>query len=236
MALSDFFPYGAPEVLDGAPARMARSTMAATFAVASLVVMGGALLSRQAAIVLEPEILEREFFPVDPKVILPEPNEESRAVPPARITEDPHAIPELVPEEQAPVRPEVGPRLPEGPLGDTHEQDAPARGTGAGVVPMRDPLPGEFVWVDEMPAQVRCAEPRYPDLARSAGVEGTVRVLMLIGLHGRVERAILAPNGSIPMLDQAALEAALTCVFTPALSNGHAVKVWVSQSYRFRLH
>jgi hypothetical protein len=51
-----------------------------------------------------------------------------------------------------------------------------------------------------------------------------------------VERAIVAPKGSIPMLDQAALDAALTCVFTPALTNGHPVKVWVSQGYRFSLH
>ena len=236
MALSDFFPYGAPEVLAGAPARMARSTMTASLAVALVVVLGGALLSRQVAVVIEPVIDEREFFPIDPNVLLPEPETHDRSVPPAEFKEDPRALPEIVPDELEPPRQEVGPRTSEGPLGEPSGGVDPARPGGEGVAPVRDPFPGEFVWVDEMPAQVRCTEPRYPDLARAAGVEGTVRVLMLVGLHGRVERAIIAPNGSIPMLDQAALDAALTCVFTPALSNGHAVKVWVSQSYRFRLH
>lgn len=236
MALSDVFPYGAPEVVAGAPARMARSTMTASLAVALLVVMGGAFLSRQVASVIEPEITERGFFPLDPNVLLPEPETHERSVPPARFEPDPGALPEIVPDELEPPRPEVGPRIAEGPIGEKSESAIPGRPGGEGVAPPRDPLPGEFIWVDEMPAQVHCAEPRYPDLARAAGVEGTVRVLMLVGLKGRVERAIIAPQGSIPMLDQAALDAALTCVFTPALSNGHAVKVWVSQSYRFRLH
>jgi TonB family protein len=235
MALSDVFPYGAPEVVEGAPARMARSTMTASLAVALLVVMGGALLSRQVAIVIDPVIDEREFFPIDPHVLLPEPEAE-RSVPLAKFEQDPGALPEIVPDALEPPRLEVGPRMPEGPIGEKSESAIPTRSGGEGVAPPRDPLPGELIWVDEMPAQVHCAEPRYPELARAAGVEGTVRVLMLVGLHGRVERAIIAPQGSIPMLDQAALEAALTCVFTPALSNGHAVKVWVSQSYRFRLH
>ena len=236
MAISDLFPYGAPELVEGAAGRMARSTMTASLAVALLVALGGALLSRQVAVVIPPVIDEREFFPIDPNVLLPEPETHDGPVPPARVTEDPHAIPEIVPEVLEPPRQEVGPSVPEGPSVETAGTTTPARSYGEGAIPTRDPYPGEYVAVDEMPAQVRCAEPRYPDLARSAGVEGTVRVLMLVGLHGRVERAILAPNGSIPMLDQAALEAALTCVFTPALSNGHAVKVWVSQSYRFRLH
>jgi len=49
-------------------------------------------------------------------------------------------------------------------------------------------------------------------------------------------RAIVRPGGSVPMLDDAAIGAALQCVFTPALANGRPVKVWVTQDYRFRLH
>jgi outer membrane biosynthesis protein TonB len=51
-----------------------------------------------------------------------------------------------------------------------------------------------------------------------------------------VEKAVIAPKGSVPMLDQAALEAARRSVFTPALANGRPVKVWVRQQYRFALH
>jgi protein TonB len=100
----------------------------------------------------------------------------------------------------------------------------------------KDPEPGVFVPVDELPVAVHCAEAHYPDLPREAGVEGTVRVLMLVGLDGRVERAIIAPGGSVPMLDEAALAASRECVFTPALTNNHPVKVWVARNYRFSLH
>lgn len=236
MALSDFFPYGAPEVLDGAPARMARSTMTASLGVALLVVMGGALLSRQVTLVIEPDPIVIPADLIDVTVLQPPPSN-SPPVPRTEVAPR-EAVPVPVPDvEKKVIEPDPGP--PPTPTRGTTTEPGPPSGTATetrGFAPTRDPLPGEYVAVDEMPAQVRCTEPRYPDLARSAGVEGTVVVQMLIGRDGRVERAILAPRGSIPMLDQAALDAALTCVFTPALSNGHAVKVWVSQRYRFKLH
>jgi TonB family protein len=234
MALSDLFPYGAPEMAEGASARMARSTLTASLAVALLVALGGALLSRQVTVVIEPEIVADPFRLSDVNVLLPAPETNERAVP-ARFT-DPDARPEIVPDALAREPEIVGPAVSDGPIGERTETVGPARPVGDAVAPVRDPDLDEYVAVDEMPAQVRCTEPRYPDLARAAGVEGTVRIRMLVGLNGRVERAVLMPNGSVPMLDQAALEAALSCVFTPALSNGHPVKVWVSQAYRFKLH
>ena len=63
-----------------------------------------------------------------------------------------------------------------------------------------------------------------------------VSVLEEGGHFGRVEKAQIARDGSVPMLDQAALEAARRSVFTPALANGRPVKVWVRQQYRFALH
>jgi protein TonB len=125
------------------------------------------------------------------------------------------------------------------PDGLTGTGPADARATSdAGLRPGSelDPAPDVFVYTDELPALVRKVEPRYPDLAREAGIEGTVTVQILVGLDGRVLRAIIAPRGSVLMLDEAALEAARASVFTPALANGKPVKVWVSQQYRFRLH
>lgn len=237
VALSEFFPYGAPELLEGAPARMARSTMTASLAVALLVVAAGALLSRQVMVVIEPEKFVPPIDIIDTNVLQPPPK--GPAVPPTEIAH-PNAKPILVPVDLPKIRDLVEPAPPSvGPPGD---QPSDARtngltGTSEGSVPpVVDPRWDEVVIVDEMPAQIRCKEPVYPDLARSAGVEGTVVVRMLVGLTGKVERAIIAPKGSVPMLDQAALDAALTCVFTPALTNGHPVKVWVSQAYRFTLH
>ncbi len=119
--------------------------------------------------------------------------------------------------------------------GTGHGPGGATRGDGA-PAPPADPAIGDIVIVDVYPNLVTSVEPRYPDLAREAGVEGVVRVLMLVGLDGRVVRAVVAPGGSVLLLDEAALDAARGCVFTPALTNNHPVKVWVSRSYRFSLH
>src|SRR5262249_58669673 len=57
-----------------------------------------------------------------------------------------------------------------------------------------DPPPGKYVYTDELPQPVRCTKAVYPDLAREAGVEGTVKLELLIGLDGHVLRAIVRPG------------------------------------------
>lgn len=237
MALSDFMPYGAPELLEAAPERMARSTLVASVFVAALVASLGTLTSRQVQLVIEPALdpISRDWVdlrnqpppptvPPQVKIAPPEgePDDHSLVVPRPDDLVPPSDITRLAPPDT---------RTGEGPVdGQTPVRDL----SGTGVAP--DPQPNEFVYTDQMPAIARAVEPRYPDLAREAGVEGTVTVQILVGLDGRVLRAIIAPRGSVPMLDSAALEAARASVFTPALANGHPVKVWVMQQYRFRLH
>jgi len=236
MPLSEFMPYGAPELLDGAHTRMARATIVASLTVAMLVSVLGAILAHGARTITIvppdpgftvtplPDVFEQHTYqPVPP-------------VPPAAPRGEPDANPIPVPD----------PLAPRAELTRSGPADSGARDTGRtaplpndGIGPLAsagDPEIGKFVVVDVYPELVTGAEPRYPDLARDAGVEGVVRVLMLVGLDGRVARAVVAPGGSVPMLDDAALAAAGSCVFTPALANDHAVKVWVSRSYRFRLH
>jgi len=58
----------------------------------------------------------------------------------------------------------------------------------------------------------------YPEIARRAGLEGTVLI------HARH-----------PLLDKAAQAAALRCRFTPAKQRAVSVPVWVAIPYRFRL-
>jgi protein TonB len=240
MALSDFIPYGAPELLEGASARLARSTLAASLTVALLVATMGAILTRgfTRAPELPAGVGPIELLPPPPIEVLPEPKlPEQTPVAPPRESLDPHARPELVPDRIAP--PEAPPLPRTGTQGEAPGEGpiSPSTGTRASGEPVAlDPGLTEFVPVDEYPVLVRCADAHYPDLARSAGVEGTVRLQLLVGLDGRVERVIVVPKGSVPMLDDAALASARTCVFTPALTNGRPVKVWVSRSYRFTLH
>jgi protein TonB len=235
MALSDFFPYGAPELLKGAAARMARSTLGSSLGVALTIVALGVFRPTASPVVIEP-IPER-----DPYVILPPPEDDTPPrdvpyVPPAQEQVPENAPPEIVPDDIAEPK-EVGPVEPDARPGEDPTGREPAQGRDpGGVPPEADPDPNQWIPVDEMPSTLHCAKAFYPDLARAAGVEGTVLVRMLVGLDGRVERAIVAPGGSVLLLDEAALEAALTCVFTPALAKGRPVRVWVSQAYRFTLH
>ena len=86
--------------------------------------------------------------------------------------------------------------------------------------------------MEELPELVTKAPPEYPAAARSAGVEGTVVVQVLVGTDGTVKDAKFTK--SIPELDDAAVTAARKCVFKPAQTKGQPVAVWVAVPYPFR--
>lgn len=236
MALSEYMPYGAPELLEGASARLARSMLFAVVAVAILVPGLGALVAHRVTPLTNGpvEIPWAELLPpLTPQRLEPAPP----PVNPVRLRVDPFAHPLPLDDRFVPAQDTATPTPPGASLDLSRNSEGGRSGVqGQSGPTTQDPAIGEPVFVDEYPSLVTSVEPRYPDLAREAGVEGVVRVLMLVGLDGRVERAMIAPAGSVPMLDEAALAAARGCVFTPALTNRHAVKVWVSRSYRFRLH
>jgi TonB family protein len=96
------------------------------------------------------------------------------------------------------------------------------------------PDPGVFIAVEVEPVLVTMEEPVYPDLAREAGVSGDVLVRVLVGADGFVTQAFVLV--SVPMLDEAALTAARTAVFKPALQSGRPVPVWVNVPISFQLH
>lgn len=233
MALSDFMPYGAPELLEGASPRMARSTFAATALVAAIVWCFG-IVAANRHIVLEPTIdVPPDVFNPELVKVLPPP---STAPPVVRIAPIDGNF------RLVPVEPLVEPTIVEPP---SIAPVSPIPGTGSDVSriqtispapPERDPLPDEYVYTDELPQLLRTVKPIYPDIAREAGVEGTVKLKLLIGLDGHVQQAILQRNGSVPMLDEAAIAAAMASMFTPAFVNKRPVKVWVTQDYRFKLH
>jgi protein TonB len=101
--------------------------------------------------------------------------------------------------------------------------------------PSDDQLPqfGEYVYVEELPEAVSTVRPVYPDIAREAGVDGLVTVQALVGKDGKVKDTRVVK--SIPMLDDAAVNAVKQYVFKPALSNNKPVAVWVAVPIRFSL-
>jgi protein TonB len=83
------------------------------------------------------------------------------------------------------------------------------------------------------PAKTTHVNPVYPEIARSARVQGVVIMETVIDEHGRVADARVLR--SIPLLDQAALDAVRQWQFTPTLLNGVAVPVVMTVTIQFTL-
>lgn len=240
MALDQFMPYGAPELLADQDRRTSRAVASAT---ALLATCFGALvlfLPRTPIAALAPaEFPDSVFVMIAPPPLDPG-GSPPQVAPSPPTTPIEHAVPQPVPDEIAPPD-DVVPPLAQGG-GESGEQggDPAPGGDGAGIEitprPGHEGEPVDLVMVDVLPALVSSPDVHYPDLAREAGVEGRVLVRILVGRDGRVKDAVVDPKFSVPLLDAAALAAARASVFTPATTNGHAVSVWVARPYEFRLH
>ena len=95
-----------------------------------------------------------------------------------------------------------------------------------------------IVYDDSFPASdppqaIHIPIPEYPESARDAGVEGDVVLRIKVGTSGRVEE-IQVLRG-VPMLNDAAVEAAARAVFRPAQHKGRLVACWVVLPVRFTL-
>ena len=75
--------------------------------------------------------------------------------------------------------------------------------------------------------------PEYPAIARSAMVEGTVLLHVLVGKDGKV-RQVRVDSGP-DMLREAAVACAKSAMFNPAIFNGKPVEVWVAFPVTFHL-
>jgi protein TonB len=83
------------------------------------------------------------------------------------------------------------------------------------------------------PAKIVHVAPQYPQIARASRVQGIVIIEATIDSHGNVEST--AVLRSIPLLDQAALDAVRQWKFTPTLLNGVAVPVIMTVTVNFEL-
>ena len=88
--------------------------------------------------------------------------------------------------------------------------------------------------VDTQARLVRGLAPSYPADARADGVEGDVRLELVVGLAGAVESAQVVRRVGHG-LDEAAVQAVRQFRFAPATKDGHAVRVRMGWSMQFRL-
>jgi len=91
------------------------------------------------------------------------------------------------------------------------------------------------IWrVEKQPQPTKEVVPEYPEVARRAGIEGHVTVLVLIDTKGRVEAVgkVIGPE----IFHEKAKAAAAQWEFTPAIQNDKPVRVWVSLPFKFQLN
>ena len=77
-------------------------------------------------------------------------------------------------------------------------------------------------------------KPEYPELARDAQLEGTVKVQALIGKDGLVKKTVVTK--SVSLLDDAAIKAVSSSRWRPAMNNNKPVEVWVEVPVKFSLN
>ena len=92
----------------------------------------------------------------------------------------------------------------------------------------------DFVPYDKEPQIVKKVEPKYPEPALRAGLEGKVIVKMWVDKEGKVKQVVVLKSDA-EIFNEPAIEAAKQFVFTPASMNKKPVAVWVSYPFRFQL-
>jgi periplasmic protein TonB len=119
------------------------------------------------------------------------------------------------------------------------ESGPPSEIPGAGIANVPPPPPPEPVRPMRLhsgmkaPVKTTHVAPLYPMIARQAHIDGVVILEAVLDDQGRVESVRVLR--SIPMLDQAAVDAVRQWRFTPALLNGQAVPVVMTVTVNFTL-
>lgn len=121
---------------------------------------------------------------------------------------------------------------PEETDNDSSGSDTGTEGAnGTGTQPTEQP--GQAV---QLPYITYSTQPPYPNEARKNGVEGSVRVRVLIDTNGRVTEASVSSSSGSSLLDQAALQTVYKWRFSPAKdAQGRKVPCYVNIPVIFRL-
>jgi protein TonB len=83
------------------------------------------------------------------------------------------------------------------------------------------------------PRLIKKVEPPYPEIARQARVEGMVILEATTDIYGRVQNVKVLR--SIPLLDQAAIDAVRQWVYEPMIINGKPRGVIFTVTIKFQL-
>jgi len=171
------------------------------------------------------------FWPAPRRPASPPPDRPAGGGPPVPLPTVPIAAPVLPPFESPPA-----PAMPPGAV----DPFPGVPGTGAVVVtgpPSPAPAaPMDARTVEEQPVLLSHPAPAYPDILRSAGIEGRVVVEAVLDTTGRVERAsVRIVSSSHALFVPAASALVLGSLYRPARFGGMPVRVRIQVPVDFRL-
>jgi TonB family protein len=140
---------------------------------------------------------------------------------------------EIQEEGGKPVAPvDIPPEITKKDLSDLGKKGGVKGGVVGGVVGEIE-APGRAGGRVKAPKLLREVKPLYPEIARQARVEGVVIMEVTIDIHGRVQDVKILR--SIPLLDQAAIDAVRQWVYEPTLVNGQPRGAVFTVTVRFSL-
>jgi TonB family protein len=106
----------------------------------------------------------------------------------------------------------------------------------------KEPLSGQtsketakgYVPYDRAPEVLNQEQPKYPELALKAGLEGSVWIKMWVDTTGRVNQ-VYVQKSDAEIFEQASLDAARQWRFKPAILKGKTISTWVTVPFRFKI-
>ena len=205
------------------------------------VMIGAAMVVRIVATTELPEPPSNTAFmmatPQVPEVQAP-PVRSTRAA--AAPDVNPNAAPTEEPDSLAPERTDIPDTVAVGSdaiLGFSGSDVGDLVGPAPPATPPRAPTPLPPIRVGtgiRAPQKVHHVAPRYPDIAVKARISGVVILEATLGEDGSVRDARVLR--SVPLLDDAAMEAVRQWRFTPTLLNGTPVPVIMTVTVTFSLN
>lgn len=244
--LAQYFPYGAPELVQFYQRFMSRGLLIA--AILHLVGVGSYHAPdwlRKLGIIGEEPPPMRTVRIMKYSELGPPPSITNTSAAPAISVAAPSVKPSVgipVPVPDAEINPEqtiaTQTEMAEatGPVTDVGD------GGGGGVAVIESDIeiqedgpPPDFVAFEKAPEVVKQVAPKYPELARRAGMEGTVFVRVWVDKEGKV-RKVEIQKSDAEIFNQPAIEAAEQMIFTPAVQGGSPVSVWVAMPFKFKLN
>ncbi|RMG57162.1 MAG: energy transducer TonB, partial [Bacteroidetes bacterium] len=106
------------------------------------------------------------------------------------------------------------------------------------VIVEQAPSIDEFIFAEEEPQPINMDDIKkligYPQIARDAGIEGSVVVRVLVDKKGNYARHRII-NQVHPVLAKAVEEHVNKLRFTPAIQGGKPIQFWVNIPFNFKL-